>query len=341
MVRGHKKLISILLVTGLITFGLAEVVLAKPAITLRLGHEHTAVGPPHEACIKFAEVVGELTNGEVKVNVFPGGALGKERQMYEAIQAGSLDFMFGGACLLATFAPGSGMDFFSLPGTQKDLEYFVRSTRTNGLFCQKVSEIIEPKGFKFLALGGPMFKNFLTRKTLIYTLKDIKNLKMRVPEVPVMIEGMRALGAQPVALPFGEVYTALQLGTVDGVGISPPNTITMKFYEVAKCFSIYPQFPIIHDLVASQKVWNGLDPKHQKAVEKAAEEWRRVFNEGYVGMAERGLRWLAIEGGVTICAVKERKRFDELMTQVNMKYRKKEPGIEELYQLMKKSAAMP
>jgi len=330
-----------LFVIGLIIIFLS-IVFVNPVMAqklkLVLGHEHTAIGVDHICNLKFAEKVKELTNGEVEIAVHPGGALGKEKYMMEQLQRGALDMSLVGIQMLELWVgPTKAL---VLPGVFKDLEHITKALSPGSPLFKKWDELIMPQGFKTLAFGGHMFKNFLMRKKALYTLEDIQGLKIRQPESPIMLETTRALGASAVPIPWGELYTALQLGTVDGAGVSPPNTRTMKFYEICDVLSLYPLFPMSHVLLYSKPKWDKLDPKYRKAITEAAPVWSQVFNEGtegqmgYVAYAKAGIRDL-VEKGMTVNAVHEREAYDERVMKVTQKYMKEDKGVKELVDIIR------
>ncbi len=333
----RKKIFVMGLISIFFLIGIVNPVMAKK-IKLILGHEHTAIGVDHTCNLKFAEKVKELTNGEVEVVVHPGGALGKEKYMMEQLQRGALDMTLVGIQMLELFS--SPTKALVLPGVFRDLNHITKALSPGSPLFVKWDGLVGKQGFKTLAFGGHMFKNFLMRNKALYTVEDLKGLKIRSPESPIMLETTRALGASAVPIPWGELYTALQLGTVDGAGVSPPSARNMKFYEVCDVFSLYPMFPMSHVLLYSKAKWDKLDPKHQEAITEAAKTWTQVFNEGteeqmgYVAYAKAGIRDL-VEKGMTVNAVRERKEYDKLVGKVTQKYMDEDKAVKEMVDIIR------
>jgi len=313
---------------------------AAQPIKLKFGHEHLAFGIANSASVKFAQTVKKETGGAVEITVHPAGSIGKERYMMEQVQQGAIDFALVGAQMMEIFVPSTKV--VVLPGLFKGLDHLDKVLEQDSPFFKKYEQLVAPKNMLVLAFGGHQIFNFVMSKKSIYTLDDLKGMKIRVPEAPVMIEGVRSLGAVPVTVPWGEVYTALQLGTVDGGAISPPNTYFMKFYEVAQKMSLYPLFPMSHILLASPDKWKKLSPKNQQIIRAAAKQWGKDFSNGCDG--QMGFVWLAkygilelIDKGMTINAVKESKLFDEKVLTVTDKFRKEDPTIDEFAKIVEQT----
>ena len=331
---------AVVLIAFAISLTLGIRVDAAQPMKLKLGHEHLSGGIGHVASLKFANTVKKGTGGAIEISVHPAGSIGKERYMMEQLQQGAIDFAFVGAQMMEIFVPSTKV--LVLPGLFKSLDQIDKVLEQDSPLFKKYEQLIAPKNLMPLAFGGHQMYGFTMTKKSIYTLDDLKGMKIRVPESPVMIETVRALGAVPVTVPWGETYTALQLGTVDGAGVSVPNVYFMKFYEVASRQSLYPLFPMSHILLASPDKWKKISPKHQKVIRDAAKQWGKDFSNGcddqmgFVWFAKYGILEL-IEKGMTINAVKEPKLFDEKVRVVTDKYRKEDPTIEEFAKIIEQT----
>lgn len=322
----------------IIVLSMAINVQAAQPIKMKIGHPHLTIGTSNSAAVLFAEEVKKNTGGEIEIAVHGASSLGKERYMMEQLQTGALEFVVVGAQMMEIFVPQAKVIY--LPGLFKNYDHIDNAVAQNSPLFNRYSQLVTKQNMVVTAFGGHQIYNFLMKKKPIYKVDDIRGMKIRVPESATMIEGVRALGAVPVTVAWGEVYTALQLGTVDGGGVSIPNTYDMKFYEVCERLSIYPLFPMTHILLASGVQWKKWTPKQQQVIMEAAKKWGNGFSNGtpdghagYVWMAKYGVIKL-IEKGMTINAVSEPKAFDDKVLVYTNKVRKEDPIVDEMCKLI-------
>ncbi len=131
--------------------------------------------------------------------------------------------------------------------------------------------VLEPKGIKVVSWIDSGARSLFTQKP-VRTPEDMKGMKIRVMASPVMINTMKALGANGVPVAWGELYSALQTGVVDGAENNPPSVFSMKFYEVSKYFTLDEHMRIPDANIISAKVFNKLSESQQAAILKAGEE---------------------------------------------------------------------
>src|SRR5579872_5963566 len=177
----------------------------------------------------WKKLLEERTGGDVDVQIFHTAQLGDERTINEGILAGSIQIGVG-AGAWAGFVPA--YNAVELPFLIRDMKHMY--SLADGVLGQRIGEQAETRGFKVLSYYSTGAQHFQTRKTPITNLAEFKGLKMRVIQNRALIDGFRALGAVPTPLPYPDIYTALQQGTVDGTGNDLLTVSLGKFYEVAK-----------------------------------------------------------------------------------------------------------
>lgn len=264
---------------------------------------------------KFAELVEEKTNGTVKINVFPASQLGNERDLMEGMQLGTIDFVVTSLGVAASFVPES--DLFNLPFLFKDADHFVEVAR--GPVGQKLLDEFDKVDLKGLAIGGPIFRVPMNNKKAINSPADFKGLSFRLMEVPLHMDTYKALGASPTPIPFGELYTALQLGTVDGNENAVATFWSSKFHEVQKYMTMLPVFSNGCMLVMSKITWEKLSSSQQQAIMDSVSGGIETLDKDYLVMDEEGLVEME-KAGLKINTPSDMAPFQEAVKSVYDKY---------------------
>jgi tripartite ATP-independent transporter DctP family solute receptor len=215
----------------------------------------------------FAERVKQMTKGEVEIQVYHSRQLGDARDNVENVRNGSIAFTSVSISNLSQVLPV--MDAWSLPFIFKSDDHYWYVL--NDPKAMEFMKQLEPKGMKTLTWITSGARNFFTQKP-IRTPADMKGMKIRVMASPVMINTMKAMGASGVPTAWGELYTALQTGVVDGGENNHPSVISMKFYEVSKYYTIDEHMRIPDINIISTKVFDKLTKSQQAAVVRAGEE---------------------------------------------------------------------
>jgi tripartite ATP-independent transporter DctP family solute receptor len=219
---------------------------------------------------KFAEIMKEKSGGKIVVNVFPGGVLGGDVQTVSALQGGVVQMMVLNAGILQNLAkPFSSVDLPFLFTSPQQADKVM-----DGPFGEHLNAMLPEKGLVSLGYWELGFRNLTNKKRAVASLDDLKGLKIRIIQSPIMVDLFSALGTNAVPLAYTELYTALETGTVDGQENPYANIIAAKFYEVQKFLTntrhIYnPQIVIV-----SKKFWDGLNADEQKLFKDAAAEAR-------------------------------------------------------------------
>lgn len=203
---------------------------AAEAATLRFGHANSPGEVAHDMFNEFAERVAARSNGDLTVRVFPSEQLGKEADLVQQVKSGALDISAPSMPVTSSLVPA--MEMASAPFLWRDwqeAEAVIRGPAFDPVFAElKDKHNIEPLTRIFY--WG--WRNFTFTDREVRKPGDMAGLKIRVPESPIWVEMVRAFGAAPTPIPFGEVYTALQQRTVDGQENPIPTIYSRKFYEV-------------------------------------------------------------------------------------------------------------
>jgi tripartite ATP-independent transporter DctP family solute receptor len=259
----RKVLLGVCVLLGALLLALP----AQAGTVLKFSSIHEPAHPSAYTADFFAERVKQLTNGELDVQVYHSRQLGDARDNVENVRNGSIAFTSVSISNLSQVLPV--MDVWSLPYVFKsDDHYWYVLNHPKALEFMKQ---LEPKGIKTITWITSGARNFFTQKP-VRNAADLKGQKIRVMASPVMIDTMKALGANGVPVAWGELYTALQTGVVDGAENNHPSVISMKFYEVSKYYSLDEHMRIPDVNVISTKVFEKLTKAQQAAILKAGEE---------------------------------------------------------------------
>jgi len=152
------------------------------------------------------------------------------------------------------------------------------------------------KGFRLLSYYEAGIRHIMTNKKSLTKLDDLKGLKIRTMENPVHLDAFRAMGASPLPMAYGEVYTALQQGVIDGAEAANTNYEAQKFYEVAPNWAMVAWTTLVSDMIMGEKFFQSLPADVQKAVVQAAQESARVEREAYARSEDVALATLKAKG---------------------------------------------
>jgi C4-dicarboxylate-binding protein DctP len=258
------KMVTAMAALSLIMVGPA---FAEP-IVIKFSHVVAVDTPKGQAAEFFKKKAEELTQGKVKVEVYPNSQLYKDKEELEALQLGAVQML---APSLAKFGPLGVKEFevFDLPFVFNDYDELHKVT--TGPVGQQLLDKLEPKGIKGLAYWDNGFKSF-SANTPILTPADLKGKKLRIQSSKVIEAQMRALKALPQVMPFSEVYQALQTGVVDGTENPISNFYTQKMFEVQKYLTLTNHGYLGYAVIVNKKFWDGLPADLRAQLETAMKE---------------------------------------------------------------------
>lgn len=236
--------------------------------SIKLAHGLNQVHPVHKAMVHLAERVKEKSNGQLTIEIYSSGQLGTERECLELLQIGSLGMTKVSSAVMEAFSPSYKV--FGLPYIfETDAQ---RWAVMNGPIGQEILTAGEPFFLRGLCYYDAGYRSFYTTHKPIRTPDDLAGMKIRVQESPVAFKLVQTLGASPTPISWGELYTSLQQGIVDGAENNPPSFQTSKHYEVCKFYSLNEHTAVPDVLLIGTKVWNNLTPQQQQWLQQAADE---------------------------------------------------------------------
>jgi TRAP-type transport system periplasmic protein len=243
--------------------------------TIKFANQNAKGHPIVMGMEKFAELVEAKSGGKLKVNVFPGGALGSDQANVSALQGGTLEMASMNSGIFASLVKEFAIyDFPFLFATPAEADAVV-----DGPFGKSLHAKLEERGLVGLAYYELGFRNITNSKRPITKVEDLAGLKLRVIPNPINVDWVSALGANPTPLPFPELYAALEQKAVDGQE-NPVATINgAKFYEVQKHLALTNHQYNPQSVVVSKKFWDGLSADEKKVVQDAAAESAKYQRE--------------------------------------------------------------
>ena len=243
--------------------------------TIKFANQNAKGHPVVMGMEKFAELVEKNSGGKLKVQVFPGGALGSDQANVSALQGGTLEMASMNSGIFASIAKDFEVyDFPFLFGSPKEADAVV-----DGAFGTGLHKKLEEKGIVGLAYYELGFRQLTNSKRPITKVEDIEGLKLRVIPNPINVDWVKALGANPTPLPFPELYAALEQKAVDGQE-NPVATIQgAKLYEVQKYMTLTNHQYNPQSVVMSKKFWDSLSADEKKVVADAARESAKYQRE--------------------------------------------------------------
>ncbi len=239
--------------------------------TLRLSHITSQDSPWNKGALKFAELVSKNTKERIEVKVYPQSQLanGSQKAELEMLQSGVLDMTWDSPIILALFMD-KRFDVFNLPWLYASMD--VANRVADGKMGELAMKWLEEKGIVGLGIGVNGYRELTNSKHPITQPDDMKGIKFRVAGSKLYLETFRLLGANAVTMNFGEVFTSLQQGVIDGQENPTAIIYSSKLYEVQKYLTLwrYSFDPLI--LCVNKKLFDGLSPADQKALRAAAKE---------------------------------------------------------------------
>ncbi|MDT0644645.1 TRAP transporter substrate-binding protein [Zunongwangia sp. F363] len=280
------------LLAGLVLFTVMSCEKNDKTRVIKLGHGLDVSHPVHKAMVFMADRVAEKSGGKMQIDIYPSQQLGSERETLELLQIGSLGMTKVSTGVMENFAPG--LKVFGLPFLFRDREHrftVLESEIGEDFLNSSIDKRL--KGLTFYDAGSRSFY----AKTPIKTPEDLEGLKLRVMESQTAINMVKNLGGSPTPIAWGELYTALQQGIVDGAENNLPSFYLSRHYEVCKYFLVDEHTALPDELVIGTPVWNDLSEQEQQWLKEAAMEsseyekklWREAELEALEQIQEAGV----------------------------------------------------
>ncbi|HUM43158.1 MAG TPA: TRAP transporter substrate-binding protein [Fervidobacterium sp.] len=241
---------------------------AQPQIVMRLAETHAPDYPTTKGDYEFARLVEERTNGRIKIEVYPSSQLGEEKSVIEAVQFGAIDITRVSISPVASFSPN--LDVLQMPYLYRDSEHMWMVL--NGHIGEAFLNSLETKNFIGLGWYDAGARHFYNSKKEIKSVSDLKGMKIRVQESKLMVDLISCLDAVATPMPFGEVYSALQTGVIDGAENNIPSYYSTSHYEVAKYITLDGHTRVPEIIIASKLSWDKLSKEDQEIIKQAAKD---------------------------------------------------------------------
>lgn len=269
---------------------------SEDVLELKAGHVLTEDSPYHLALTQWADEVYEKTEGRVKIDVFANSVLGNERDMIEALQIGTLDITLPNSAPLGNFT--DALKVFDLPFLFMEPEeaYMVIDSEIGDNMLEALDEI----GLVGLSMWENGFRHIANNKGEVKTPDDLRGMKVRTMEAPIHMAAFRAWGADATSMAFGEVYTALQQKTVDGLENPFTPIYQNKLYEVAPYITMTGHFYCPAPLLISKTTWNKISPDDQKVIRELSDKYKEVERQLCMETDEEYKRKMIEEGAVVV-----------------------------------------
>jgi tripartite ATP-independent transporter DctP family solute receptor len=309
-----KKVLIILVLVIFLIIGLGGATFA--ATIIKLSHDLPEDTPQNVGALVFKKMVEERTGGAFEVLIFPAGQLGTDIESVEMMQSGAIQASLVPTAKLSGFDPSLQLIDLPFLFPNREITYKVLdSDLADNLF--KPLENIGLKGVAFWESG---FKKITANKE-IRKPEDLKGLKFRVMESPLLIEQYKTLGANPIPIDFAETYNALQQGVVDAQENPLVSITKMRFYEVQSHMMLTNHGYLGYAFLFGKAFWDKLSPEHQEIISKAALEAAQLERQEAANREDGFVKIIEDSGTIVVRLTEEElKEFANAMKPVHEKF---------------------
>jgi tripartite ATP-independent transporter DctP family solute receptor len=262
-------------------------------IIIKASASSAANEPTVRALELFGREVEARTRGEIRVEVYPNNQLGNEREVVELAIIGAVELTCPSNAPLATFVPE--LMVLELPYLFRDRPHMYEVL--DGPIGRGFAEPLRERELTLLGYFDLGHRHLMTRNRVVTSREDMAGLKIRTMENRLHLRAFEAFGASPLPMAYGEVYTALEQGVIDGAEAARTNYVAKRFYEVAPQWAEIGWMFIVAPLVMSERFYDSLSEPHREAIREAAriaiqwerEEYQRQENEALETLLESGV----------------------------------------------------
>jgi tripartite ATP-independent transporter DctP family solute receptor len=286
--------------------------------------------PTVQALRFMGSLIAERTGGRHQIRVFHSHQLGEEKETIEQTRAGAIDLNRTNVALIGNFVPA--MNVLAMPFLFRSIEHQQRVL--DGPIGTEILNSFEPYGFVGLAFYDSGARSIYNSVRPVRSIADIKGLRIRVQQSELMSDMIRALGADPIELPYGQVLTGLATKLIDGAENNWPSFVTTDHYKYAGFYTLTEHTMSPEVLVMSQKAWQSLSAEDQKIFRESALRSSRYMREKWKDLEEAS-RKQAESAGVTIVKDIDRKPFEAAMAAIYEKAQR-DPAAAQLIERIRK-----
>jgi tripartite ATP-independent transporter DctP family solute receptor len=278
---------------------------------LKLGHALDTGHAVHKGMVHMAERLDLYSNGKMKIENYPSGQLGAERELVELLQIGSLAMTKVSSSPLESFVPE--MKIFSLPYVFRNKAHYDKALASEiGKSLLLAPEKVRLRGMAYYDAGS---RSFYTTETAINKPADLAGLKIRVQKSQTSVDMIAAMGGAATPISWGELYTALQQGVVDGAENNPPSLYLSRQYEVCKYYILDEHTTVPDILLMSLHIWENLDSEQQNWLQLAVDDsaifqarlWKTASDEALAAIEASGVQIIRPDKAPFMAAVEGMK----------------------------------
>ena len=303
---------------------------AENPMVLTLAHGLSETHTVHIAMTEFADKVNEKDQETGSGPFLPNGQLGSENENMEQLMAGVISMTKVSAPGLATY--NESYHTFGLPyifDNTEDFYHVMDSKQMRDFFLSS-----EDDGFVTLTYYTSGARSFYTKDKAIRTPEDLKGLKIRVQDMKSQTDMLKALGGIPVTMSYGDVYTSLQTGIIDGAESNETALTTGKHGEICKVFSTDEHAMIPDVLVMSTKTWKNISPEDQQVILEAAYESTESHKVSWEAAISEAISEASTDMNVEFVNDVDKEAFRQATSGMVDEYCKEYPGVQELLDII-------
>jgi len=309
--RSVQRIVTILTAVAM---ALAMVAMPAAAREFRAADTQAEDYPTVQALRLMGRMIAERSGGRDQIRVFHSRQLGEEKETIEQTRAGAIDLNRTNGALIGNYVPA--MNVLAMPFLFRSIDHLQKVL--DGPIGSEILNSFEPFGFVGLTFYDSGARSIYNNVRPVRTLADIKGLRLRVQQSELMSDMVRAFGAEPVELPYGQVITGLATKLIDGAENNWPSFVTTDHYKFAGFYTITEHTMSPEVLVMSKKAWESLSADERKLFREAAQQSSRFMREKWKDLEQQSRRQ-AEAAGVTIVSDFDRKAFEAAMSGIYAK----------------------
>jgi tripartite ATP-independent transporter DctP family solute receptor len=286
--------------------------------------------PTVQALRFMGRVIAERSGNRLQIRVFHSRQLGEEKETIEQTRVGAIDLNRTNVALIGSFVPA--MNVLAMPFLFRSIEHLEKVL--DGPIGNEILNSFEPYGFVGLVFYDSGARSIYNSVRPVRSIADMKGLRLRVQQSELMSDMIRALGAEPIELPYGQVLTGLATKLIDGAENNWPSFVTTDHYKYAGYYTLTEHTMSPEVLVMSQKAWESLSADDKKLFRDAAIQSSQFMRAKWKDLEQRSRRQ-AEAAGVTITTDFDRKPFEDAMAGIYAKAQR-DPATAELIERIRK-----
>ncbi|QCK88740.1 TRAP transporter substrate-binding protein [Phreatobacter aquaticus] len=288
---------------------------AVSAREFRVADTQTADYPTVVALERMGQLVRERSQGRHTLRIFHSRQLGEEKETIEQTRIGAIDLNRTNVAPLTSFIPEANI--LALPFLFRSVDHLHRVL--DGPIGEEILARFEAHGLIGLAFYDSGARSIYNSVRPVKTIADLKGLRIRVQQSDMMVDMMRALGADPIALPYGQVNVGLTTGLIQGAENNWPSYVTTEHSRAARFLTLTEHTMSPEVLVMSKRAWEGLSDEDKRIFREAARESSRLMREQWKKLEEQS-RDEATRQGVQITTLTDRAPFEQAVAPLLPRY---------------------